>query len=380
MRRTDLIIIGGGPAGLFLSSLVKDSILLEKNERPGAKLLVTGGGMCNFTHENNPAEMRLMYFEKKSFVAPSIGSFTPTALRSWFEAHGVRSFVREDGCVFPESRDAESVRAALVKAAGEIALNTTVLSVRKEGDGFITETDNGIFISNKLAITTGGMSYPGLGSTGDGYAFAKALGHRIVPPLPALSEIRMERNFPSLEGLSLSDVKLMAGGEKAEGAVVFTRRGISGPAAMALSREINGKTKLTISFAALDKEVFLSKGSIGVKRLIKEATSLPSSLIEALLPFGDKKAAELKKEERNLIIKEITAFETMADTAGMMKSATVTKGGVDTTEVNSKSMESKLVKNLYFAGEVLDVDGRCGGYNLHFAFASAYAASRAINS
>lgn len=378
-KRTDVLIIGGGPAGLFLSTLYKKSIILEKEATPGKKLLLTGGGMCNFTHEGQPFEVIEHYFEKKAFVSSCLGKFPPDKIKDYFSQLGLESIKRKDGCVFPKSLKAETLLSCLLDNAGEIITNTVITSIKKEEELFIVETNNGIFISKALVIATGGMSYPGTGSTGDGYKIAKSFGHNLLQPSPALSEIKLSFNTQAIEGVSLQEVELKIGNKTSKGPLLFTKRGISGPAAMFISREIQAHTLLTIKFAELEeRELIFVKGTKSVKNVVKELTSLPLTLISTIVPFCDKQCSTLTKEERKAVLNSITAFCTEATTTGLLKIATVTRGGVDTNQINKKNFESKLVSNLFFIGEVLDVDGECGGYNLTFCFASAYSVASAL--
>lgn len=378
MRKTDLLIIGGGPAGLLLSNLYKNSILLEKENSCGKKLLLTGGGMCNFTHQESPREIINHYYEKKSFVSSSLGSFPPDKIISYFASIGVESFTRDDGCVFPKEKKAEAVLNALLKNSGEIITSVKIEAISKEEDTFLVSTNIGVFSSPHLVIATGGQSYPGTGSTGDGYKIAKQFGHSITPIKAGLSEIKIKDSFPHLEGLSIENVKLKVGKAETEGDLLFTRRGISGPGPMRLSRFIEND-KLSICFYPLKEEVLLkARSKKSIKNTLKELTGLPSAFLEALFPFGEKSFAALSAKERKEIISKLNNFTTEASTTGLLGAATVTKGGVDTQEVDKKTFESKLVKGLYFIGEVLDVDGECGGYNLTFAFSSAFSVFKAL--
>ncbi len=334
--------------------------------------------MCNLTHKESPKELITHYYEKKSFVSSALGSFPPDKIISYFNSLGVDCVTREDGCVFPKAKNAEVVLNALLKNSGKIITSVKIEAITKDEDTFLVSTNKGAFSSPRLVIATGGQSYPGTGSTGDGYKIAKQFGHTIIPLKAGLSEIKLKENFPQLEGLSIERVKLKAGKAETCGDLVFTRRGISGPAPMRLSRFIEND-KLSICFYPLKEEILLNtKSKKSIKNTLKELTNLPSALLEALFPFGEKNFAELGAKERKEIISKLNNFTVEASTTGLLGAATVTKGGVDTTEVDKKTFESKLVKGLYFIGEVLDVDGECGGYNLTFAFSSAFSVSKAL--
>lgn len=380
MKHYRVIIIGGGAGGLFASHLLPSSLLIEKNSACGLKLLITGNGKCNLTHSGETDEFIRHYYEKKHFVKSAIYAFPPDKIRSHFSSLGVETYVRDDGKVFPVSEKSSDVRDALLGGKQNILYNTKALSVVKEGECFIVRTDKGDYSSDFLILATGGITYPQTGSTGDGYKFARALGHTIISPQPSLSSLKTNLDTSPLEGVSVKNVTLTVDNKSFSGDIVFTRNGISGPAAENISHYINKGSILLISFIdnfdcySLKKE----NGKTNVVNALSRLTSLPRSLLFFLLPrVKDKTTAVLTKADlRN--IEEVLLSFSLTITGRNESSAMVTKGGVDTKEVNSKTMESKKVSNLYFTGEILDVDGECGGYNLTFAFASAYTAVRSI--
>lgn len=376
-----VIIIGGGPAGLLLSYLLPSSLLIEKNSQCGLKLLISGNGACNVTHDEESGDFVRHYYEKKSFVSPSIYSFSPERIREFFSSLGVETYVRPDGRVFPVSMKSSSIRDSLMRRDADILYGTSVLSIKEENTSFILETTSGIFQARILVIATGGRSYPQTGSTGDGWRFSKDLGHRIAPPHPALAPLKTEPCFPSLEGVTLEGVTLREGKTQFTGPLLFTKNGISGPAVLNISRCIKEKTKLTVryvtSFNAGDIKKENGKGSM--INTVHRMTGLPLSFLSCLL--GDMKGlnnASITKAEMMEIEKRLLSSTLEASIDGGERKAMVTSGGVDTAEVDKKTMESKIVPNLYFAGEILDVDGECGGYNISFALASAYLAAEDI--
>ncbi len=380
VKRYKTIIIGGGASGLLLSHLLPSSLLIEKNSQCGLKLLITGNGKCNITHSGDTGEFITHYYEKKKFVSSFIYSFPPEKIREFFSSISVETYIRDDGKVFPSSERSVDIRDALLKGCGKILYDTTVLSTKKEDDTFIVEATSGTFLSDILVVSTGGKSYPETGSTGDGYSFASSFGHRVITPAPALAPIRLSIDTSPLEGVSVSSVTIKTGKEKQDGAVVFTKRGISGPAAENISRSIekDGEIEITFFDNLTAEEIKSLNGKMNALNAIREITSLPHSLLLFLFPsLKETNVASLRKEELLNIIKTLKAWRVKA-LKSSFKGAMVTKGGVDTNEIKPGSGESKLVGNLYFAGEVIDTDGECGGYNLTFALASAYSAAKDI--
>lgn len=377
-----VIIAGGGASGLFLAGLLgKDALVIEKNVRPGRKLLLTGGGSCNYTHDLPPQEMVRHYYDRRAFVTPSLYSLTSECLIEHFSSRGLDSVIREDGKVFPSTLRASDVLDVLMKDVKTIVTGEAVTSAVKDGNIFTVTTDRATYTSDYLVIATGGLSYPGTGSTGDGYALAKAFGHRIIPPTAALCQIRIRNTpFSDLEGISLEDITISTRGKSFKGPAVFTRKGISGPAAMNLSRYVTETEPVRICFASLSEDEIRNLG--GRKKAsgaISQLTGLPSRLVSTLAgPAGDKNISDLSKEDTRRIVSAISSYTFTGTTKKEGMCATVTQGGVDTGEVDRKSLESRLCPRLYIIGECLDVDGECGGYNLSFAFASAFLAAASI--
>lgn len=380
-REWKAICIGGGASGLYFSHLVPQSLLVEKNQRVGLKLLATGGGMCNFTHDLSPRDMVEHYYEKKAFVSSAIYTHSPDEIRREFEDLGVASFVREDGCVFPRSRRSQDIVNALAGECRNILTGCEVLSVEKTDGHFHLETTKGELETKVLVIATGGLSYPQTGSTGDGFRFASSLGLSIVPPHSALCEIRLMDSLVVCKGISLDDVVLSCNGKKTRGPVVVTDRGLSGPAAMDLSRYIGRNDDLTIRFCTMTtEEITALEGRKLACNAIAQATGLPDRLVRFILgpDISAKRIAQLRKEELVRIASRLSSYRTGASTDGMMKRSTVTRGGVDTKEIDPKSFQAKSCPGLFVIGEALDVDGECGGYNLSFALASAFCAATSV--
>ncbi len=382
MKTYPVIIIGGGASGLLISHILPSSLLIEKNTMCGLKLLVTGNGACNITHDDDIRNFITHYYEKKAFVSHALYSFPPYKLRAFFSSLGVETYVRDDAKVFPVSMRSSDIRDALMREKRDILSETEVISINKEDGLFKVKTANEIYCSSVLVLSCGGKSYPGTGSTGDGYKFARELGHSIQEPHPALCPLKTEEDVSSLEGVSLSDVILSIGKTSFRGPIVFTRDGISGPAILNISRYVSGKTELKIKFVPSFNTGSVKKenGKCNIINALHSITGLPTSFLSFLFcGIKEKNVASVTRNEiRDIERKLLTSVFTVSTDGGYRK-AMVTAGGVDTLEVESKTMESKIVPGLFFTGEILDVDGECGGYNLSFAFASAYVAAATIN-
>lgn len=368
-------IIGFGAAGLMAGSLLGlEAYILEKKENAGKKLCLTGAGKCNFTHSGDVKELLSAYYEKKNFVRPALYDFPPEKIRDYFRKLGIESVVQENGKVFPKSMKAVDIRNVLSDHAGRVFYNQRVKRIVRSGEDFLIFTDDKIHKAGYVILATGGNTYPDTGSEGDGYQILKSLGHRIVPPRPALSQLFLEENpLKGASGITLP-VTIEKGRLRIRESVVITEKGLSGPAAENFSRYIEGKEEICISFLDIDRNKIKKNGG---KLLLKNALPLPERLLEALLgEVSHKKIADLTSKELLLIEDKLSRFRVNATVPTL--SAMSTKGGVDTAEIDSKSMESKLVSNLYIVGEIMDVDAWCGGYSLTWAFASAYLAVKDI--
>lgn len=375
-----VIIVGGGASGLLLKHLLPSALLIEKNRQTGQKLLITGGGACNLTHSEDIRSLIEHYNGKRKFVSTALYSFPPEKIISFFESIGVNCITREDGKIFPSTMDAHTVRDALLNDGRGVIAKTTVREVSlRDGRYHITTTD-GDYECSILVLATGGASYPATGSEGDGYAFAKALGHKIIPPHAALCALRTDMDTKPLEGISIEEVTLTLNRKKYKGPLLFTSRGLSGPMVLDLSRNIEGGEKIRLSFTEItEQDIKAQNGKLNALNAVHSLTGLPRRLLDVLLKdVAAKNTASLTKTELNLIISKLTALELTVTTKGELKYGMTTRGGIDTAEIDSRSFESKISPGLYAVGELLDVDADCGGYSLTFAFASAYAAAQSI--
>ena len=399
MITADVIIIGAGPAGLFAAMHCggQKVIVLEKNEKPGKKLLISGTGRCNITHQCNLSDFFDHYGDNHRFLKTALHAFTNSDLVQFCNQHGLDTVVDKNGKVFPASQKSEDVLQLLMRECArrgvQISCRQQVLNVAKSSAGFVITTSGGVYSSRMLVIATGGMSYPATGSTGDGYHFAKQLGHAIVPPKPSLSPVFV-RNYTmaSIAGVSVQDklVYLYRGDKKLgehRGDIGFTHKGLSGPGILDFSRNILSGDQLRINFvddkadnfrntliAASEKE-----GKTAIQTYLKKF-DVPRSLLLLILKSisiePETRLAEITKLQRNQLVAAFCEYPFVVEKVGGFNMAMATAGGVSLAEVNPKTMESKLVPGLYFAGEVLDLDGDTGGYNLQAAFSTGFLAGR----
>jgi hypothetical protein len=409
----DVIVAGGGASGLMAAGQAAaqgaSTLLLEKMEQPGRKLLLTGKGRCNLTNLGTVQQFLEHFNPQGQFLTQLFYRFFHPQLRAFFDELGVPTEVQRGDRVFPKSEDARKVRDALLhwtrERGVELLSNTPVTHLIIEGEKVKgVETRRGKYRSSAVIITTGGASYPGTGSTGDGYQLAQEAGHTIIPIRPALVPLVTQGDTaPKLQGLSLRNVQanLWVDGEKTDdffGELLFTHFGLSGPIILTLSRQVVdhlGKGENVV--IAIDLKPALDHPTLD-DRLLRDIQALGrkqfSSLLEGLLPRKlipicatqtgipwDKKNNQISAEERKRLrmwLKEDFRFQIVDHRS--FDQAIITAGGVDTHEVNPQTMASKRIQGLYFAGEVLDVDADTGGYNLQAAFSTGWAAGRAAAS
>lgn len=394
MQTGDIVIIGGGAAGMMAAAAAKESdkdlkvIVLEKMPRPGRKILITGKGRCNLTNATGWEEFSRHIHPKPNCLKHSFKAFNSDDTIAFFSSCGLKCVTERGSRVFPESMKATDVVDTLVKklkADGVvIECNSRVTSVLKNEDGsFCTRTENGTYVSTAVIIATGGLSYPTTGSEGDGYMLAKGLGHKVTECFPSLTAITprdydFSRKY--LEGIHLKNVAitLYVDGNAAQeefGELDFTNGGIEGALGFRISRK---------AVKALRNGARISV-SIDLKPGIPESDlrSKPDSSISTMLPAQILKAFKATNAE---IIRRVGAVMAMKDwrfeiTGNVgYERAVVTAGGVSTDEINIKTMGSKIVEGLFFAGEVTDMDGDTGGYNLQIAWSTGTAAGRSAAS
>lgn len=398
----NVCVIGGGAAGMMCATMIARKghhvVLYEKNEKLGKKIYITGKGRCNVTNATVGDDFLKNVVSGKKFVLGATTRFNSNDTFKFFEEVGIPLKIERGNRVFPESDKSSDIIKGLERAmswAGvDVELNSCVQDVIVE-DGVVTMVvvDGQKHSFDAVVIATGGLSYPSTGSTGDGYEFAKRVGHTIVEPVPGLCAINLQGNeCAEVQGLSLKNVKLFAKldsktiYESEIGEMLFTDKGISGPIALSMSSFINrldlNKLKVYIDFkpaitydgllARLDRDIIALKA----KQI--------SSLLEGLLPksfvkiFANRlkldltnKANQLTKDNRKDIAFLLKNFDFVPVSLESFISAIITAGGVNLKEINPKYMKSKLVSNLYFVGEVLDIDALTGGFNLQLAFSTA---------
>lgn len=405
----DVIVIGGGASGLLAAGRLASSgarvVLLEKNDIVGKKLLITGKGRCNVTNKCDVAGVIKNVVINGNFLYSSLYRFSPDDVIDFFESRGVNLKVERGNRVFPVSDKASDIVKALLnfcKDCGVKILNKAVYDLIYEGESVVgVKLKNQVILCKNVIVATGGMSYPQTGSTGDGYAWAKKAGHKISKILPSLVPIITVEKWPTLaQGLSLKNVKLtVIEKDKSifseQGEMLFTHFGISGPLVLSASSHIrnieNEKYKIILDLKpALDynklnnrivREIskFPNYDMINILRKL-----LPAKLVEpifSMLKLNDGfKANQFSKEQRKQLVELLKNLTLTVKSFRSVKYAIITSGGIDVSEINPKTMESKLKNGLYFIGEILNVDGYTGGFNLQIAWSTAVAAADAIAS
>ena len=408
----DVIVIGAGAAGLVAAAEAAErgrrTLLLEKNRRAGVKILMSGGTRCNLTHATDKWGIIRAYGEQGQFLHSALAALSPADLVKLIEDEGVPTKVEETGKIFPVSNRATDVLEALLRrlsrSGAELALSEPVQRIESlAAGGFRTASSSRELTAEKLIVTVGGQSYPGSGTTGDGYAWAAALGHTIVPPRPALVPLTTSEVWVrELSGVTIPDVALkliLRASPTADkpldnrrGSLLFTHFGLSGPVVLDISRGVTALADPAAADVVCDFQPDLPPPQLD--ELLRQATAgdgkrplaailaerLPRRLADALVLLAGLKAelrgAEFSKAARGQLVRAVksTAIP-ITGTRGFAK-AEVTAGGVALDEIDSRSMQSKLVKGLYFAGEILDLDGPIGGYNFQAAFSTGVLAGR----
>lgn len=394
-----ILVIGGGPAGMMAAIKAAETAevtLIEKNEKLGKKLFITGKGRCNLCNDCDDPFFFEVLNRNASFMYSSYYSFTAAMLKDFFESRGTPLKVERGDRVFPKSDKSSDIIKTLARELEKrkvaVRLNTTVESVEREEDGYVLRTNRGTFRGKKVIVATGGMTYRLTGSTGDGYGFAEDFGMGVIKPVAGLVGLKLKESYlEELSGLSLKNAALTATTKEGSfsdfGEMLFTHFGISGPIVLSLSSKINRSDKVDLS---LDLKPALTEEVLD-KRLLREVNDnsnramhnlmknlLPKSLIAPVLDQAqvdqDLPAHQLSAQMRRGLIHTLKNFRLRY--AGLFNENTgiITTGGVDVKDVDPSTMESKKAKGLYFCGEVLDVDGPTGGFNLQIAFSSGYLA------
>ena len=402
-----IIVIGAGPAGMMAAIKAAengaDVTILEKMKRPGKKMLITGKGRCNITNAATIPEIIKNIHGNGKFLNSSLRAYDNEDVIYFFESQGVPTKVERGQRVFPVSDKAQDVVDAMVHKLHELGVKIETDSpaaeiLAQDGSVKAVKLSSGASMkADAVILCTGGASYPGTGSTGDGYKMAAKLGHTLVDIRPSLVPLETEEDWvKSVQGLSLRNVKatLLVDGEKKTdmfGEMMFTHFGVTGPIILSLSRaatealqadsfvELELNLKPALAEDVLDARLQRDFAKYQRKQLVNAMVDLlPHKLIEPVLDAAflapDKPVHQVTAEERHRLGQTLQHLPLTITKARPIAEAIVTAGGISVKEINPKTMESKLIKGLYFAGEVVDVDAYTGGYNLQAAFSMGAAA------
>ncbi len=402
----DIIVVGAGAAGLMAAIRAAESgrrvLLLEKNRKPGVKILMSGGTRCNLTHATDNRGIVSAFGPPGRFLHSALAAFSVKHTIEFFKAEGVATKVEATGKIFPISNKALDVLDALLRrmhrSGAHLALGEPLRELEPMAEGFRLVTPGRVLTARRVILTPGGQSYPGSGTTGDGYSLTARLGHTIVTPRPALVPVTVAADWvPALRGLTLPDTgvrvldgdRALAGGR---GSLLFAHFGLSGPVVLDVSRFVSGHptpTRLRLQLdllpgmpePAVDEYLRTETAASGKKQLAAVlATHLPRSLCDTLLKLvglpPDRRAAALPRPDRLRLVTALKHLELpVRGTLGFAK-AEVTAGGVALDEVDSRTLASKVVPGLHIAGELLDLDGPIGGYNFQAAWSTGWLAGQ----
>ncbi|MDO5027076.1 MAG: NAD(P)/FAD-dependent oxidoreductase [Tissierellia bacterium] len=400
-----IAIIGAGPAGLLAAIASKNDdnqvVILEKNEKIGKKLFITGKGRCNITNYKPMREIMDQVVTNKKFLYSAFNSFTNEDIIRLLNENGLETKIERGDRVFPSSDKSSDVIKCFEKICRnkkiDIRLNSLVSYIEKRGEKFRIYSTHGLLEeADRLILACGGRSYPSTGSTGDGHKFAAYFGHKIVSPKPGLVPILInDQDLAGLGGISLKNISLNFKLKNKKynffGELLFTGKGISGPVVLTASSYINKNPeqvkdmhidmKTALDYETLDRR-FIKEFEVNPNKQI--STILESLTLKALIPIildrlgieKEKKAHQISKKERANLVEIFKHFNLDFQALMDIKYAIITSGGLSVKEINPSTMESKLVKGLYFAGEMIDVDALTGGYNLQIAYSTGYLAGQ----
>lgn len=430
----DVIVIGGGPSGLMAAICAAQDgarvLLLEKNDAPGKKLLLTGHGRCNITNMQALEILNEKYFEQAKFLNSAFRKVSPQDVREMFAELGVPTHEEENGRIFPDTQKSKTVLDALLKKLEslgvEIRCQASVRALYREQDIWKVVTDEAQFLVPAVVLACGGQAFPQTGSTGDGYLFATKNGHTVQPLIPALAPIQIRQNhlseqpgakpgeehsteaqdavFP-VTGVTISNVEISVVVEgkrvaKRAGDLLFTHQGFSGPTAMTLSRHLPvpeqmelyqaGQVQILLNYLPdirpdeLDPlllQKMTEDPNRPIRKVVKEMSQLPERVVAFVLgeEMNERLCHQITKQERKAIVQALQASAFTVDRPASWEVAYVTRGGISLKEIDPKTMQSKLQPGLFFAGEIMDVDGDSGGYNLQVAWASGAVAGHSAS-
>lgn len=405
-----IIVIGGGPAGMFAAITAAEKghkvVLIEKNEKLGKKLFITGKGRCNITNASDIDVLFQNVMSNRKFLYSAFYGYDNEQVIRFFESHGLPVKTERGNRVFPQSDHSSDVIACLTKVLRqlkvEILLHTEVAEIiaGEDGAGGVILSDQTKLLADAVIVATGGVSYPQTGSTGDGYRFAAQTGHQIITPVPALVPFEIKESWvKKLQGLSLKNtaIRIYSGKKMIYddfGEMLFTHFGVSGPMILSASASIKPTyfendlqlvidLKPALDTEQLDKRVLREFEDAKNKQFKNSIHKLfPAKMIPVIIELSgihpDKKVNEISKEERTAFVHLIKNLPMTITGVRDFKEAIITKGGVSVKDVDPSTMESKKCRHLYFCGEVLDLDAMTGGYNLQIAWSTGHLAGESV--
>lgn len=385
MNHFDTIIIGGGPAGMMAaissSFYGQKTLLIEKNKRLGKKLAGTGGGRCNVTNNGNLDDLLAGIPGNGRFLYSVFSQFDNHDIINFFTENGVKLKVEDHGRVFPATDKSrtiiETLEKKIAELGGTVITNTEIVSVKKTDDLFIVRSSDQTWTCQKLIVTTGGKSYPSTGSTGFGHDIARHFKHTVTDLEAAESPLLTDFPHKSLQGISLDDVTLSYGKHVITHDLLFTHFGLSGPAALRLSSFVKGGETIFLDvlpqMSQQDLADFLEENrEKSLKNCLK--ILLPERMADFFAQTFPEKVKQLNLSEKEALIKQIKELAIPVTGKMSLAKSFVTKGGVSLKEINPKTLESKLVPGLHFAGEVLDINAHTGGFNITSALCTGWVA------
>jgi len=377
MKNYDVIIVGCGASGLMAAGQSvrrkKSVMIIDMGDAPARKVAISGGGKCNFTNTN--ADFKHYFGKNPRFVMSALAQWEARDTLDWAKSHKIKFVEREPGRYFCKD-SAGDILDALLHDIGntEIKFNTNVISIEKQADKFIIHTNNGDFHTNSVIIATGGVSYPNLGVSNIGHVIAKQFGHKIEPVRPALCAIKTKAFTSELAGISLP-AEITIGKNKLSGDLLFTHFGIGGP--VVYRTTLFGIQEMIVNFAP-NTDIFeflkAAKTTNGRKTVANTLAEILPNKLTHFFCNDTRHIADFRDSELRQIAEQINKFKIDDATAIGFQSAEVTMGGVSTDKISSKTMESQLYSGLYFTGEVMDITGDLGGFNLQWAFSSGFVA------